>query len=57
LLEVVRRLDDRGVETLDLALERPSLDEVFLSVTGHAPTRPTDPDPDTEAAQAAGSQQ
>lgn len=66
LLEVVRRLDDRSVEPLDLALERPSLDDVFLTVTGHAPARPDDPDdadpgddPDDEddAAHAAGSQQ
>ena len=35
LVEVVRRLDQAGVETTDLRLRRPSLDDVFLSVTGH----------------------
>ncbi len=32
--EVVRRLDHAGVVLTDLALPRPSLDEVFLSLTG-----------------------
>jgi ABC-2 type transport system ATP-binding protein len=36
LVEAVRRLDSAGVETKDLALHRPSLDDVFLRVTGHA---------------------
>jgi ABC-2 type transport system ATP-binding protein len=36
LVEAVRRLDAVGVETEDLALHRPSLDDVFLAVTGHA---------------------
>jgi ABC-2 type transport system ATP-binding protein len=35
-VEAVRRLDAVGVETEDLALHRPSLDDVFLAVTGHA---------------------
>ena len=33
--EVVRRLDDAGIIVDDLSLRRPSLDEVFLAVTGH----------------------
>jgi oleandomycin transport system ATP-binding protein len=33
--EVVRRLDDAGIVVDDLSLRRPSLDEVFLAVTGH----------------------
>jgi oleandomycin transport system ATP-binding protein len=33
--EVVRRLDDAGITVDDLSLRRPSLDEVFLAVTGH----------------------
>ena len=33
--EVIRRLDHAGVVLTDLALRRPSLDEVFLSLTGH----------------------
>jgi ABC-2 type transport system ATP-binding protein len=36
LAGVVRELDTAGVETQDLALRRPTLDEVFLSLTGHA---------------------
>jgi ABC-2 type transport system ATP-binding protein len=36
LVEAVRRLDAAGIETNDLALRRPSLDDVFLSLTGHA---------------------
>lgn len=32
---VVRRLDDAGIAVDDLSLRRPSLDEVFLSLTGH----------------------
>jgi ABC-2 type transport system ATP-binding protein len=36
LAEVVRELDAAGVEAQDLALRRPTLDEVFLSLTGHA---------------------
>jgi ABC-2 type transport system ATP-binding protein len=36
LVDVVRRLDGAGVETDGLALHRPSLDDVFLAVTGHA---------------------
>ncbi len=32
----VRRLDDAGVEIEDIALRRPTLDDVFLTLTGHA---------------------
>jgi oleandomycin transport system ATP-binding protein len=32
---VVRRLDDAGIVVEDLSLRRPSLDEVFLAITGH----------------------
>jgi oleandomycin transport system ATP-binding protein len=32
--QVVRRLDDAGIGVDDLSLRRPSLDEVFLAVTG-----------------------
>jgi len=33
--QVVRRLDDEGIAVDDLSLRRPSLDEVFLAITGH----------------------
>jgi ABC-2 type transport system ATP-binding protein len=36
LIEVVRSLDAAGVETRGLGLRRPSLDDVFLALTGHA---------------------
>jgi len=32
---VVRRLDEEGIAIDDLSLRRPSLDEVFLAITGH----------------------
>jgi len=35
LADVVRELDTAGVEAQDLAFRRPTLDEVFLSLTGH----------------------
>jgi ABC-2 type transport system ATP-binding protein len=34
LADVVRELDTAGIEAQDLALRRPTLDEVFLSLTG-----------------------
>ncbi|MBO0852680.1 MAG: ATP-binding cassette domain-containing protein [Nocardia sp.] len=36
LTEAVRRLDAAGVALADIALRRPSLDDVFLSITGHS---------------------
>jgi len=44
LMEAVRRLDEQGIEPSDLALRRPTLDDVFLSLTGRAAeeTRATD---------------
>jgi ABC-2 type transport system ATP-binding protein len=36
LIEVVRGLDAAGIETHGLSLRRPSLDDVFLALTGHA---------------------
>jgi ABC-2 type transport system ATP-binding protein len=41
LPEVVRRLDAAGLALADLAVRRPTLDDVFLAITGR-PTRPTD---------------
>jgi ABC-2 type transport system ATP-binding protein len=34
--EAVRALDDAGVEIDDVAIRRPTLDDVFLELTGHA---------------------
>ncbi|HEY7356332.1 MAG TPA: ATP-binding cassette domain-containing protein [Ktedonobacterales bacterium] len=36
LASVVRDLDEAGVQLDDLALRRPTLDDVFLTLTGHA---------------------
>jgi ABC-2 type transport system ATP-binding protein len=36
LIEAVRSLDGAGVEASGLTLRRPSLDDVFLALTGHA---------------------
>jgi ABC-2 type transport system ATP-binding protein len=36
IVEAVRRLSDAGVDVDDLALRRPTLDDVFLALTGHA---------------------
>ena len=35
LVETVRRLDAIGIHTEDLGIHRPSLDDVFLALTGH----------------------
>ncbi len=43
LVETVRALDAAGVETRGLGLRRPSLDDVFLALTGHA-TEEEEPD-------------
>jgi ABC-2 type transport system ATP-binding protein len=36
LFEVLKNLDDAGIHALDVGLKRPSLDDVFLSLTGHS---------------------
>ncbi|MDQ1039073.1 oleandomycin transport system ATP-binding protein [Streptomyces sp. V3I8] len=43
LTAVVGALTARGITLAGLATELPSLDEVFLSLTGHRATDPTDP--------------
>jgi ABC-2 type transport system ATP-binding protein len=35
LVEAVRKLDRAKVKVADLALRRPTLDDVFLALTGH----------------------
>ncbi|MFF0272355.1 MULTISPECIES: ATP-binding cassette domain-containing protein [unclassified Streptomyces] len=39
LAEVIRELDAVGVEIDDIGLRRPTLDDVFISLTGHAAER------------------
>ncbi|WP_242580946.1 ATP-binding cassette domain-containing protein [Streptomyces sp. MST-110588] len=36
LAEIIRELDTRGVEIDDIGLRRPTLDDVFISLTGHS---------------------
>jgi ABC-2 type transport system ATP-binding protein len=45
LVQVVRNLDAAGIDPQDLAFRRPSLDEVFLAITGHAADMETEDEP------------
>jgi ABC-2 type transport system ATP-binding protein len=36
IVDAVRRLDEAGIGIVDIALRRPTLDDVFLKLTGHA---------------------
>jgi ABC-2 type transport system ATP-binding protein len=49
VVEALRRLDDAGVDVADLSLRRPTLDDVFLTLTGHA----AEEDPEEEEQQKA----
>jgi oleandomycin transport system ATP-binding protein len=49
---VVRLLDDLGIVAAELALRLPSLDEVFLTLTGHR-AEDADPEPTTRSGRAA----
>ena len=42
LMGVIREFDARGIHPLDMAMKRPSLDDVFLSLTGHAAEETSD---------------
>jgi ABC-2 type transport system ATP-binding protein len=50
IVEAVRRLSDAGVDVEDLALRRPTLDDVFLTLTGHAAEEDSSPEQSPEAA-------
>jgi ABC-2 type transport system ATP-binding protein len=43
IVEAVRRLDDAGIGVDDLSLRRPTLDDVFLTLTGRAAEADDDP--------------
>lgn len=45
LVDAIRALDARGVVVTDLVLRRPTLDDVFLTLTGHAAEEDTSPPP------------
>jgi ABC-2 type transport system ATP-binding protein len=51
LMAALRRLDTQGVGVLDVGLRRPTLDDVFLTLTGHVAEGAADtgPDPDSAA--------
>jgi ABC-2 type transport system ATP-binding protein len=34
--EVLRAIEDAGIDLYDVGLRRPTLDDVFLTLTGHA---------------------
>jgi ABC-2 type transport system ATP-binding protein len=36
IADAVRRLDDAGIAIDDIAVSTPTLDDVFLTLTGHA---------------------
>jgi ABC-2 type transport system ATP-binding protein len=52
LIDALRRLDSEQIAVADVGLRRPTLDDVFLALTGHSanadepgpaePTRPTE---------------
>jgi ABC-2 type transport system ATP-binding protein len=51
LVQVVRDFDEAGIRIDDIALRRPTLDDVFLSLTGHAAEEETLPaEDDTRSA-------
>jgi ABC-2 type transport system ATP-binding protein len=46
VFEAVRRLDDAAIWVADIALHKPTLDDVFLTLTGHAAEQaPTEDEP------------
>ncbi|MGQ0803957.1 MAG: ATP-binding cassette domain-containing protein [Actinomycetota bacterium] len=52
LVEALRALDQHGLVPETLSVREPSLDDVFLTLTGH-PAEPVEPDPDIAARGAA----
>jgi ABC-2 type transport system ATP-binding protein len=44
IAEAVRGLDDAGIDVEDLTLRRPTLDDVFLTLTGHHAEEPAEGD-------------
>ncbi len=49
IAEAVRRLDDNDVAIADIALRRPTLDDVFMVLTGHAAEEDTEAEEREEA--------
>jgi ABC-2 type transport system ATP-binding protein len=44
LVQVVRELDEAAIRIDDIGLRRPTLDDVFLALTGHAAEEPAETD-------------
>jgi ABC-2 type transport system ATP-binding protein len=55
LIEAVRAFDEAGVGVLDLGLRRPTLDDVFLQLTGHHAEAGSEPEPASSAGRKGGS--
>ena len=55
LADVVRRLDDADIAIVDLALRRPTLDDVFLTLTGSTAEEPQAPEQTRRGRRRAGS--
>ena len=51
--EAIRRLDNKGIELADLTIHRPTLDDVFLTLTGHSADELDAPEPKGAAAEGA----
>lgn len=49
LRDLLMRLDDTDVKILDVGLRRPTLDDVFLTLTGHVAEEEPSPNEDGEA--------
>ena len=45
-MSAVQALGTAGISLDDIALRRPTLDDVFLTLTGHTTAEPSDPDAD-----------
>jgi ABC-2 type transport system ATP-binding protein len=50
----IRALDDAGVDVVDIEVRRPTLDDVFLTLTGHAAEEPDGDPPDRPGARRKG---
>jgi len=50
IIEAVHRLSEAGIGVDDLAVRRPTLDDVFLTLTGHAAEDAAASDPGAAAA-------
>ena len=54
IVRAVRLLSEAGIEMEDLSVRRPTLDDVFLTLTGHVAEEPPDDEESAEQPEAAG---